>query len=146
VTTAPLSNFGFAVAVHPHDAGTAWFVPGVKDERGIPVDAALVVNRTRDGGRGFESLRAGLLKAHCNDLIYCHGLAVADDGRVLLMGSTTGHLWSSFDGGEYWQELPTHLPPICAVCMAWAFGWRRLRPHERGGFHLNRGVQRARVR
>src|SRR5471030_612632 len=27
VTSAPLSNFGFAVAVHPGDGETAWFVP-----------------------------------------------------------------------------------------------------------------------
>ena len=27
------STFGFAVAAHPQDAGTAWFVPGVADEQ-----------------------------------------------------------------------------------------------------------------
>ena len=39
----------FAVAVHPRDADTAWFVPAVKDEKRYPVDARLVVARTRDG-------------------------------------------------------------------------------------------------
>ena len=30
------SSFGFAVAVHPKDPDTAWFVPEIKDERRIP--------------------------------------------------------------------------------------------------------------
>ncbi len=112
---APVSSFGFAVAVHPQDADAAWFVPAVKDEQRVPVDGALVVNRTRDGGRSFETLRAGLPQSHCYDLIYRHGLDVAGDGRSLLMGSTTGGLWASDDGGEQWQTVSTTLPPIYAV-------------------------------
>lgn len=112
---APLSSFGFAVAVHPQDGETAWFVPGIKDEKRVPVDGALVVNRTRDGGRSFETLRAGLPQQDCYDLVYRHGLDVADDGRTLLMGSTTGHLWASSDAGENWRAVSQHLPPIAAV-------------------------------
>ena len=112
---APLSSFGFAVAVHPRDADTAWFVPGVKDETRVPVAAALTVNRTRDGGKTFESLRAGLPQQHCYDLVYRHGLALADDGQSLLMGSTTGNLWASADGGDEWQTVSLNLPPIHAV-------------------------------
>lgn len=115
VTTAPLSHFGFAVAVHPQDPQTAWFVPGVADQQRVPVGAALVVNRTRDGGASFETLRAGLPQQDCYDLVYRHGLAVAGDGRTLLLGSTTGHVWSSADGGDRWQPLPAHLPPIAAL-------------------------------
>jgi hypothetical protein len=112
---APISSFGFAVAVHPADANTAWFVPAIKDERRVPVDGALVVNRTRDGGTTFETLRAGLPQKDCYDLIYRHGLEVATDGRTLMMGSTTGNLWASGDAGESWQTVSTHLPPIAAV-------------------------------
>lgn len=112
---APVSSFGFAVAVHPQDADTAWFVPAVADERRVPIDAALAVNRTRDGGRSFETLRAGLPQADCYDLVYRHGLDVGRDGRDLLMGSTTGNLWSSDDGGDRWTMLSAHLPPIYAV-------------------------------
>ena len=112
---APLSSFGFAVAVHPGDADTAWFVPAVKDEKRVPVNAALAVTRTRDGGKSFETVRAGLPQEHCYDLIYRHGLDVAADGRSLLMGSTTGNLWASGDSGEQWRPVSVHLPPIYAV-------------------------------
>ena len=114
---APLSSFGFAVAVHPQDGKTAWFVPAVKDETRVPVDGALVVNRTRDGGQSFETLRTGLPQASCYDLVYRHGLCVANDGQTLLMGSTTGHLWASADAGEQWQPVALNLPPIYALRM-----------------------------
>ena len=78
VTTIRPSKFGFAVAVHPNDPDTAWFVPGVKDECRIPVDARLVVARTRDGARSFEVLTEGLPQHHAYDLVYRHGLAVAE--------------------------------------------------------------------
>jgi hypothetical protein len=115
VEGAPVSSFGFAVAVHPEDGGTAWFAPALADERRVPTDGALVVNRTRDGGASFETLREGLPQAHCYDLVYRHGLAVAGDGRTLMMGSTTGGLWASADAGDSWQTVSTNLPPIYAV-------------------------------
>jgi hypothetical protein len=112
---APLSNFGFAVAAHPTEPGTAWFAPAVSDQCRVPVGGALVVNRTRDAGASFDTLGAGLPGADCFDLVYRHGLAVADDGRSLLMGSTTGGLWASADAGEHWATVSTTLPPIYAV-------------------------------
>jgi hypothetical protein len=115
VTTAPVSNFGFAVAVDASDADTAWFVPGAADQQRIPVDGALVVNRTRDGGKTFETLREGLPQTGCYDLVYRHGLVVAPDGKQLLMGSTTGSLWASADAGDSWATVSNHLPPIYAV-------------------------------
>ena len=112
---APLSSFGFAVAAHPADPRTAWFVPAVKDECRVPVDRALCVNRTRDGGASFETLREGLPQRDCYDLVYRHALAVDSAGTGLLMGSTTGGLWSSDDAGDRWTALPARLPPIHAV-------------------------------
>ncbi len=115
INDVPLSGFGFAVAVHPHDANRAWFVPGVVDQTRVPVDAAMAVNRSADQGRRFDTLREGLPQSHCYDLIHRHGLDVCDEGRHLLMGSTTGNLWASDDGGDSWQVVSNSLPPIHAV-------------------------------
>jgi hypothetical protein len=86
------SSFGFAVAVHPREADTAWFVPAIQDEKRIPVEGRLVVTRTRDGGQS--------------------------SGDRLLFGSTTGNLWISEDQGDSWQGLASSLPPIYCVRFA----------------------------
>ncbi len=111
------SVFGFAVAAHPLDAKTAWFVPAVRDMYRVPVEGRLTVTRTRDGGKTFESLGTGLPRKNCYDLIYRHGLDVDDVGEHLVMGSTTGNLWIGDGGGRRWHHVSGHLPPIAAV--AW---------------------------
>jgi hypothetical protein len=118
ITAIRPSKFGFAVAVHPDDADTAWFVPAVKDECRVPVDGAFVVARTRDGGKSFETLSDGLPQTHAYDLVYRHGLAVDPSGTRLAVGSTTGHLWVSEDGGDHWTMAASHLPPIACVRFA----------------------------
>jgi hypothetical protein len=112
------SHFGFAVAAHPDDPDTAWFVPGTQDVNRFPVDQRLVAMRTRDGGKSFEVLTDGLPTVPAFDLIYRHGLDV--DGAVnrLVMGSTTGNLWVGDAGGTRWSLAAGHLPPIYAE--AWA--------------------------
>jgi len=51
-------------------------------------------------------------------LVYRHGLAVSDDGRMLAMGSTTGGLWISDDDGAQWHCVSRDLPPITMVRFA----------------------------
>lgn len=109
------SVFGFAVAAHPKDANVAWFVPAIKDEKRYPVDGRVVVTRTRDGGRTFETLSRGLPQEHAYDLVFRHALDVDDSGDCLAFGSTTGSLWVSDNGGGSWQTLSLNLPPIYAV-------------------------------
>ena len=109
------SAFGFAVAVHPQDADTAWFVPAVKDEKRFPASGRVVVNRTTNGGRTFETLTEGLPQTHAYDLVYRHAMDVDDTGSVLAFGSTTGSLWITEDGGDRWQAISSNLPPIYAV-------------------------------
>ena len=114
----PVSGFGFPVAVHPRDPLTAWFVPGDKDERRIPVEARVVVLRTRDGGRSFDTLRQGLPQHQAYDLVYRHALAVDRTGERLAFGSTTGSLWVTENGGDGWITVAEHLPPVYAVAFA----------------------------
>jgi hypothetical protein len=114
----PPSSFGFAVAVHPTDPNTAWFVPATSDETRVPVDGKLVVSRTRDGGKTFDVVTKGLPQCASWDIVYRHALDVDDTGRALAFGSTTGGLWTSDDGGDSWTALDARLPPIAAVRFA----------------------------
>jgi hypothetical protein len=112
------SKFGFAVAAHPRDPDTAWFVPATKDERRIPLDGKVVVARTRDGGRSFEVLSDGLPQRHAYDLVWRHALAVDETGERLAFGSTSGGLWISEDAGESWMMPEARLPPVAVVRFA----------------------------
>ena len=118
VTAARPSGFGFAVAAHPSDPETAWFVPAEKDQRRIPVDARVVVSRTRDGGKSFDVLSKGLPDRHAYDLVYRHALAVDGAGVRLAFGSTSGGLWISEDAGDSWTALEARLPPVAVVRFA----------------------------
>lgn len=109
------SSFGFGVVVHPNDPDTAWFVPGIKDEKRYPVDGKLVVTRTRDGGKSFDVLSKGLPQQHAYDLVFRHALDGDATGDRLAFGSTTGNLWVSEDQGDSWATVSTTLPPIHAV-------------------------------
>jgi hypothetical protein len=115
ITDVKPSAFGFAVAAHPDDPETAWFVPAVKDEKRYPMDGRVVVNRTSDGGKSFETLTKGLPQQHAYDLVFRHALDIDESGERLAFGSTTGSLWITEDGGDQWQTVSANLPPIYAV-------------------------------
>ena len=113
------STFGFALVVHPADPDKAWFIPSVKDECRIPVDGKLVVNRTVDGGKTFETLRNGLPQKNAYDLVLRHGMDIDDGGELLAFGSTTGGLWVSENQGDEWICVSEHLPPVS--CLRFGF-------------------------
>lgn len=109
------STFGFAVAVHPKDAKTAWFIPMLSDEKRIPPDGRLVVTRTRDGGESFDVLTEGLPKGNVYDLVYRHCLDIDGTGERLAFGTTGGALYVSENGGDAWTCAAQHLSPIYSV-------------------------------
>jgi hypothetical protein len=118
ITDIDPAVFGFAVAVHPKDSKTAWLAPAQKDELRVPVEGKLVVTRTRDGGATWTKLTNGLPQRHCYDIVYRHALAIDGTGECLAMGSTTGGLWVTENGGDAWTQLPMRLPPVYCVKFA----------------------------
>lgn len=115
IDSAGPSTFGFAACSHSLQEKTAWFVPAVKDECRVPVDARLVVTRTRDGGESFETLTSGLPQDDCYDIVFRHGLDNNATGAQLAMGSSTGGLWTSDNEGDDWQVISNTLPQIYTV-------------------------------
>ncbi|MDP9174880.1 MAG: exo-alpha-sialidase [Planctomycetota bacterium] len=115
IKSAGPSTFGFAAVAHPADAKTAWFVPAKKDECRVPVDGKVVVTRTRDGGKSFQTLSRGLPQENAYHIVFRHGMDVAPDGETLAFGSTTGGLWTTDNAGDAWQQVSSDLPPIYCV-------------------------------
>lgn len=115
IKNAAVSCFGFATAVHPAYGDTAWFVPGIKDEKRVPVDAKLVVTKTTNGGESWTELRNGLPQENCYDIVFRHALDIDESGDRLAMGSSTGGCWTTDNGGDSWNCLSTTLPQIYCV-------------------------------
>ena len=44
-----------------------------------------------------------------------HGLAIDDTGDCLAIGSSTGNVWVSENGGDEWVQVSSTLPQIYAV-------------------------------
>lgn len=108
--------FGFAIAVDPKDAETAWVVPAVSDQTRVAVNGQLASYRTRDGGKNWEIQTGGLPTQNCYDFIYRHSLDITEDS--LAMGTVGGSLFVSQNGGSHWDSLGYHFPMIYSVRFA----------------------------
>lgn len=109
-------HFGFPIAVHETQGGTAWVVPGKADMARMAIGGGLFVARTQDGGQTWDDLREGLPQQNAYDVVLRHALG-CDSGR-LAFGSTTGNLYVSEDAGESWSTAANNLPPIYSVRFA----------------------------
>ena len=102
--------FGFAVAVDRQDENVAWVVPAVSAEYRVPVDRALRVCRTDDGGQTWTDFRAGLPQENCYDIVFRHALDVRGD--TLAFGTTAGNVYLSEDRGESWRCIAQNLAVV----------------------------------
>jgi photosystem II stability/assembly factor-like uncharacterized protein len=109
-------HFGFAIAASETDPLTAWVVPAESDEVRAASGRSLCVCRTTDGGASWTAFRQGLPQDHCYDFVFRHGLD--NRGKCLAMGTAGGSCYVSEDGGESWQVIGNHLPPIYSVRFA----------------------------
>lgn len=120
ITGSLPSEFGFALGVHPREAQTAWVVPLTPPDRGRHMpDARAAVWRTRDSGRSWQRLGAGLPQegAWLSVLREAMGVDSLDRPGVYI-GAQSGQLYASADEGETWREVASYLPAIASVDVA----------------------------
>lgn len=110
------SDFGFAMAMHPHDPDTVYIVPLESDAFRIVPGAALRVFRTRDAGASWEPLAKGLPQRDAYETVLRDALATDGHARAgVYFGTRSGKLYGSADEGERWTEISDALPPIVCV-------------------------------
>jgi photosystem II stability/assembly factor-like uncharacterized protein len=119
ITEGLPSEFGLALATHPHDPNTAYTVPLVGGEFRCPPEGKLRVFRTRDAGKSWQPMTKGLPQEDafmgvyrdnmCSDTLQTAGV---------YFGTNTGQLYASNDEGESWREITGNLPPITSVEVA----------------------------
>lgn len=117
ITAGLPSQFGFPLAVHPHDPKTIFALPLNGDIAGryMP-DAQAAVWRSRDGGDRWQRLSSGLPQTNAYFGVLRQAMATDRlDPAGVYFGTGGGHLFASSDEGESWQEVATYLPPISSV-------------------------------
>ena len=110
------SDFGFAMAIHPHEPDTVYIVPIESDQVRVSPEGKLRVYRTRNAGRSWEPLTRGLPQRHAYDIVLRDALATDTlDPAGVYFGTRNGKLYASRDGGSSWRLAVDGLPSITCV-------------------------------
>lgn len=109
-------TFGFPMAAHPHEAGTAYSVPLVGDYNRVMPGGAMAVYRTTNGGKKWQKLTKGLPQKDAWFTVLRDGLRTdTNDPAGVYVGTTTGQLYASRDAGDSWTLIADHLPQVQSV-------------------------------
>jgi photosystem II stability/assembly factor-like uncharacterized protein len=110
------SDFGFGMAIHPHDPATVYIVPLQADEFRWTPDGKLRVYRTRNAGRSWQPLSRGLPQQDAYEAVLRDALATDQaDPAGVYFGTRSGKVYASRDGGDSWRLLADGLPPVVCV-------------------------------
>ncbi len=110
------ADFGFPLAIDPHDPARAFVIPLVADRDRVTPEGRLRVYETRDRGASWRPLSDGLPQEDAYLTILRQ--AFGHDGESplgLYFGAESGEIYASADGGESWALAAEHLPPIYSV-------------------------------
>jgi photosystem II stability/assembly factor-like uncharacterized protein len=126
------SDFGFAMAAHPHDPDTAYIVPLEADVFRCTPEARLRVYRTRNAGASWEPLSRGLPQRGAYETVLRDALVTDTlDPAGVYFGTRSGKLYASRDAGSSWGLVAEGLPPVVCVRAAIVDGASRTRGAKR---------------
>ncbi len=109
------SWFGFAIAMDA-PSRTLFSFPLESDEYRLPVDGKCRVYRSRTKGDSWQPLANGLPDGRYYGSVLRGAIAVDGlDPAGVYVGSTSGDVFVSADGGESWRALPYRLPRVLSV-------------------------------
>ena len=110
------SDFGFAMAQHPHDPETVYIVPLEADMFRCTPEGKLRVYRTRDAGGHWEALTKGLPQKNALETVLRDAMTVDTFNPAgIYFGTRNGAVWGSSDGGASWSTVLAGLPAITCV-------------------------------
>jgi len=110
------SDFGFAMAMHPHDPDTVYILPIESDEFRCTPEGKLRVYRTRDAGGSWEPLTRGLPQKDALECVLRDAMGTDPlNPAGVYFGTRSGQVWGSPDGGHAWSLVRGGLPPVLCV-------------------------------
>lgn len=119
ITAGLPSDFGFPLAIHPHQPETLYVIPLQGAEFRCPPGGKLCVYRSGNGGESWEPLDKGLPQRDAYVGVYRESMATDSlDPAGVYFGTNTGKLFGSNDQGDSWRVIADNLPPIYSVSAA----------------------------
>ncbi len=116
ITAGLPSDFGYALVGDPRNVDTVFVVPEQSSQLRAVADGKLRVYRSTDAGKLWSVCDRGLPQENVFVTILREGLeADGLDPLGLYLGTTSGHLFHSRDGGDSWELLAGYLPGILSV-------------------------------
>ena len=110
------SDFGFAMAIHPHESDTVFIVPLEADTFRCVPEGRLRVYRTRNGARSWQPMSRGLPQKDAFEAVLRDALCTDTLPRAgVYFGTRSGKLFGSRDGDGRWRAIAEVLPPILCV-------------------------------
>jgi hypothetical protein len=110
------SDFGFAMAMHPHDPDTVYIVPMESDEFRCTPEGKMRVYRTRNGGRSWQPMTRGLPQQDTFETVLRDALATDTLPKAgVYFGTRSGRVYGSADDGTSWRVVAESLPPVVCV-------------------------------
>ena len=110
------SDFGFCMAIHPHDPDVVYIVPLEASLFRCTPEGKLRVYRTRNGGKSWEALSKGLPQKDANEVVLRDAMGVDRlNPAGVYFGTRTGKVYASADGGGSWALVADSLPPVLCV-------------------------------
>ena len=110
------SDFGFAMAMHPHDPDTVYIVPLESDGFRCTPEAKLRVYRTRDGGSSWDAMTQGLPQTDAYETVLRDAMATDPLSPAgVYFGTRSGKIYGSRDDGGSWRVVRDGLPPVVCV-------------------------------
>jgi photosystem II stability/assembly factor-like uncharacterized protein len=110
------SDFGFSMAIHPHEPDTVYIVPLESDEFRCTPEGKMRVYRTTDAGKSWKPLARGLPQKDAFETVLRDALATdAQPKAGVYFGTRSGKVFGSADGGTSWRLIADGLPPVVCV-------------------------------
>ena len=110
------TDFGFALAVHPHRPDTVYIVPIESDEFRCTPEGKLRVFRTDDAGGSWKPLADGLPQQDAYETVLRDALCVDRlQPAGVYFGTRSGKVFGSRDDGDSWSLIADGLPPVVCV-------------------------------
>jgi photosystem II stability/assembly factor-like uncharacterized protein len=114
------SDFGYALAVDPHNADVLYVIPEESSHMRATVEGKLRVYRSGDAGSSWEALTRGLPQENAYVSILREGMTSDTSTPCgVYFGTSSGHLFASSNRGDDWSLIAGYLPRIlCAVAIS----------------------------